>query len=80
MDGLSSGSRIGNSLSEALGLVGQSPERVAQDQWRQQESHSVAVREPSQPQEISGARLAAAERAGESGELHPRGRFLNLKV
>lgn len=77
---LSSASRIGNSLSEALGLANPGAERVAQDQWRQQAETAGTRSGGAQVQEISGARLAAAERAGEAGEAHPRGRFLNLKV
>lgn len=78
MDALSSGSRIGNSLSEALGLVSPSPDRVAQDRWQQADVRRAEAN--AQDQVVSASRIAAAERAGEAGELHPRGRFLNIRV
>lgn len=81
MDALS-GSRIGNSLSEALGLSSPGPERIAQQQVQQLEAggRSAGGDGGSQGGELSAPRLAAAERAGAAGELHPRGRFLNLRV
>ncbi|SMF74841.1 hypothetical protein SAMN06265365_13149 [Tistlia consotensis] len=80
MDVTSSGGRIGNALSEALGLVGQSPERVAQDQLRQIDASAGRPRSGSADPSLSASRLAAAARAGEAGEVRPRGCFLNLKV
>ncbi|MEX0758969.1 MAG: hypothetical protein WD100_05265 [Tistlia sp.] len=79
MDALS-GSRIGNSLSEALGLSNPGSARVAQQQWQQLDADAGTKRQGGQQAAMPAPRLAAAERAGEAGELHPRGRFLNLRV
>lgn len=79
MDALS-GSRIGNSLSEALGLSSPSPQRVAQQQWQEAGQGEARSRASGGEGLLAAPRLAAAERAGEAGELHPRGRFLNLKI
>jgi hypothetical protein len=79
MDALS-GSRIGNSLSEALGLSSPGPQGVAQQQWQETRQGEAQRRTTGGDGLLAAPRLAAAERAGEAGELHPRGRFLNLKI
>ncbi len=84
MDGISNGGRIGNALSEALGLSSPGAEGVARQQWQQaagaEASGGRGGSALGSDAAVSPARLSAGERAGETGELHPRGRFLNLRV
>lgn len=80
MDQLS-GSRLGNTLSELLGQGAAGAAKASQQPWREIDGAPAGARRTdAQQPALSATRLAAAERAGEAGERHPRGRFLDLKT
>lgn len=80
MEVYSPGSRIGSTLSETLGLSNPGAQRVAQDQFQQSAGRGGTWPGGTGQALVEAPRIAAAERAGQSGEIHPRGRFVNLRV
>lgn len=80
MEVYSPGSHIGSTLSEALGLSNPGAQRVAQDQLQQASGRGAVWPGGTGQALVEAPRIAAAERAGEAGEIHPRGRFVNFRV